>query len=85
MKSKGTPLPSDPKTIEYEPSISGAPLLQVFERAAKVLEDLAIIVLDLACWRHDRDKAGKSFDDQPEAVFAGPRSQSFKVPCAWIG
>ena len=46
------------------------PLLQFFERSAKILEDLAVDVLDLAFRCHDRDETGNRLDDQPEAVFA---------------
>jgi hypothetical protein len=65
--------------------IGAGPQLQFFECPAKVLEDLAIDVLELACRRHDGDETGNGFDDQPEAVLVGPASQSFKVSCAWIG
>ena len=61
------------------------PLLQFFECPAKVLEDLAIDVLDPACRRHDGDETGNGFDDQPEAVLAGTGGQSFEVARAWIG
>lgn len=58
------------------------PLLQFIERPAKVFEDLAIDVLDIACRRHDGDEPGNGFDDQPEAVLAG---QSLDVARARIG
>src|SRR6185503_7597562 len=55
--------------------IDGAPLLQFFERPAKVLEDLAVDVLDLTCRRHDRDQAGNGFDDQARLALAFAQSQ----------
>ena len=65
--------------------IGAAPLLQFFERSAKVLKDLAVDVLELACRRHERDQAGNGFDDQPEAVLAGRGGQSLKAARVWIG
>ena len=65
--------------------VGAAPLLQFFERPAKVLKDSAIDVLDAASRRHDRDQAGKRVDDQPEAVLAGADSQCFRLARAWVG
>jgi hypothetical protein len=50
--------------------IDGAPFRQFFQRPAKVLEDLAVDVLDLAYRRHDRDQAGNGFDDQARLALA---------------
>ena len=50
--------------------LDGAPLLQFFERPAKVLDDLAIDMLDLARRRHDRDQAGNGFDEQARLPLA---------------
>ena len=61
------------------------PLLQFFECPAKVLEDLAIDVLDLASRRHDGDETRNGFDNQPEAVLAGGGGQNSEVARSWIG
>ena len=50
--------------------VAGAPLLQLLERPAEVLEDPMIDELDLAAGRHDRDEAGNGVDDQPKTIRA---------------
>lgn len=65
--------------------ITRAPLLQVFKRAAEILEHLTVDVLDPAFGCHDRDQTGKRFDDQPKAFFAGPTGECLTIALGWIG
>src|SRR5262245_18310429 len=65
--------------------IGGAPLFELFERPAKVLEDPAVDVLELAGGRHDRDESGNGFDDQPKAVLAWSGTLTFNVAPGWMG
>jgi hypothetical protein len=65
--------------------VSRPPLLQFFKRAAKILEHLAVDVLDLAFGCHDRDQTGNRLDDQPKAFFAGPEGQRLPIALGWMG
>ena len=50
--------------------VAWAPLFQLLECPAEVVESLAVDVLDLTLGRHDGDEAGDGIDDQPKTLFA---------------
>ena len=60
-------------------------LLQFIERAAEILEHLAVDVLDPAFGCHDRDQTGNRLDDQPKAIFAGAEGQRLTIALGWMG